>query len=157
VEKKNYAPNEKVTLNFYLFPSLLQYEGYLTGFFETKNMIREHLFQILDFKKENLELHDIKTDKIKILNPISEIDCIKEQIVYYNQNYDTSFNDEIEIKPIQIRKIIDQNRYQIQNYRFQFSGEVGTFQVVNWNNILLEIGVGKTNFVGGGVGIENQD
>jgi hypothetical protein len=157
VQKRVYDSNEKIQIVFYIFKGLQKYEGYLTGFFETKNMIKDNLYQILDFKKEILELPDLISDKIKIVNPISGIECIKEQISYYNQYYDANFHENIDIKPIQTLKMIDQNRYQIQNYRFQFSGEVGIYEVHYWNSILLEVGVGKTNFLGGGVGIENPD
>ncbi|MGI6711076.1 MAG: hypothetical protein ACOX4W_06540 [Bacilli bacterium] len=155
VEKKEISQGEIITINIFLFKELVKYEDYIISFFES-NYFFEYFYQLLEHKKEVIS-KDNYSGKIRIITPIVECENIIKQLEYYNKNYNCDFSLDISLKCLNEKKIYDEFRYRFNDKLFNLSGLIGEFEVKNINRVFFEIGLGKTNFIGGGRAIESKN
>lgn len=150
IEKKKLSNNEVLELNFYLFKNLLKYEGFIRGFFETENYLFNTFYQILNYKKDVLNLMETYDGNIIAITPIYDLNNIKNQINYYNEKYKTSINNNLQVEAINLKEVIDENIYYVNKKTIKVKGVIGKFKVINLDKVFFLIGLGKLNYFGGG-------
>lgn len=154
--KDIFRDNEEYLFTIYIIGNNHVYRSYVDIFFEEylNHKLAGYYFNI---KSKNIEF--IKNKKINInylkLNSIIEstnfTDCYNNQINYYNSVYSTNYsllNDKLQ--PINIKNI-NLNRYKLNTRSIIPRGYL---YLILENCILdsniLEIGIGKYNYLGGG-------
>ncbi|HOI47452.1 MAG TPA: hypothetical protein PLR26_06990 [Bacilli bacterium] len=157
IEKQNYINTQILNIDIYFFHSLLPYEDYIKAFFEPNNLLFEQYYQIISFKKMILKEGSAFSGTIKVETPLQRVEDLAIQIEYYNHTYQTTFIIPTEVQWINKNHIVDERYHTMNRVRFQLGGNIGTMKVNNLDKALFYIGIGKTNFIGGGTISEIKD
>lgn len=156
VEKKQVNKNEVIKLNFYLIGVATEYAGFITNYFDLTSTIFGNYFQ--NFLVERIYLDESKTidGNIKLSNPLQNVLEINEMVEYYNNKYMTKYHHpKVEIVGDNNIIINDYTKYNINHHFFKYSGIKYLLNVNNFSRTLLDTGVGKLSFMGGGLANEN--
>ncbi len=160
-EKRQYKDRDVLEVDFYLIGKWQScsdlFESYIADtqkYGLTKN---RYPFIIKEFKKEVLNEVKQTLSEIKFLTPYVNGD-LNKQIIYYNDKYDTNFYPTNLIILNEDAKMYYERKYiWIANERIRYSGKIGSLYVekVSIDKRILNVGLGKLNFLGGGKVSEN--
>lgn len=157
-DKRNYSCNEQKKFVFYFVGEMGKYTEYITIFFEQMNqMILNNLFYLKEINTESLDSAFLKCNGLRIKTPIVSKDFIQEynqQITYYNQFYKTDFSLIDGEAKIEFEQKIELTPFKAKTKNVSINGYVGNIrfkQPILLDKRLLEIGIGKFNFIGGGL------
>ncbi len=148
IEKTVFDLEESLILNFFLIGNE-NYKGYVLGFFEQLNSlmgfsIKCDLIEVALLKKENKGM--VKT---RIVTPFVIVD-LTEQAEYYLRTYEVALPIKSNFKIVQSRSVFDKRRFVIDRKTITTSGIIGELMFDAIDSRYFTIGIGKSNFIGGG-------
>jgi len=82
---------------------------------------------------------------------------LSEQADYYRTAYETNLPIGQHSALEQARAVYDKRRYTIDHKTIACSGVIGTIAFDSIDSRYLDLGIGKSNFIGGGQLIEIED
>jgi hypothetical protein len=150
LEKTIYHKNEILDLTFYIIGNLSIFSSFIDEYFESTDFIFGIYYQKTRLKMEVMDEKQVYDGLIRMVTPFLKESNIPEMVNFYNQAYLCQFDTNI--------KIMGENTFSTNDYRFYFinnhkifqKGLLGEFRVKNFPMVLTEIGIGKSNVIGGG-------
>jgi adenine-specific DNA glycosylase len=148
VEQVQYEAQERIIFDVFLIGHK-PFRGYVEGFFDQLKMIEKHPVYVQLIRIDDLDKQVICNRDFHIITPLSNIH-FQDQLDYYHEQYETSFEltgfNEIKDK----RVVRDQTYYRIDRETFRLFGVIGKVHIDRIDHALQLIGIGQTNFIGGG-------
>ena len=158
-EKRIFQPGEKWRIDLILLSKVTVYQDYIRAFFEEENMLGEVFYQITDFKRAPLVISGLYSGTLKVETPVMGEEEIANQVLYYAERYGCDVHGTPQLTFEREKILFDENPYWLNGRRITVSGKVGLLRCINLDRMFLKIGIGKTNYIGGGRchAIETQD
>lgn len=162
--KQRFTPNDELQLKFYWIGKSAEYIQFADVFFQTLNQqLWKHPFYIHSRSQKKLNNEPMIFNHIKVKSVIETADLknsMQEMLAYYNQQYETNFKGKLaEFKKIRSKPIYE-GSFALRTRKITMKGIIGEFESQESNALpasILEIGIGKWNFLGGGkIAIKNQ-
>lgn len=154
LEKTKFKRNEVLDVSLYLIGNSSIYVDFIDSYFSNCDSLNGIYFQKTrkgEVKYDEKERYD---GRVNVVNPFSKEDKICEMLTYYNSQYDTDFVTDVDIKEVNVINSNDRRKYLINGKMFKLSGFIGLFHVKNCPEVLLEMGIGSNNIIGGGKSIK---
>ena len=130
VNKKTFSKNDVFQLKFYLIGVANNYYEFITSYFDSTEYIASFFFQKILIENKIINNTDIYKGTILYNNIIVNQNDIISSINYYNNKYKCHFSIPI----------------------FSNEEELININVENYPKVLIDYGVGKYAFIGGGKG-----
>jgi hypothetical protein len=147
-EPMKYSSRSKFQIELFLLGNAA-FRGYIESFFEHLKEINKQYVMVQNVGKEILESQRLEDRKYRIMTPFKETD-ISTQLAYYLDRYKCRF-EPTTINHIQKkRKVYDKTSYRLDNRHIRINGVLGDVVFESIDALLVEIGIGQTNFIGGG-------
>ena len=155
-DSKIYQENQELNLSFYLIGDCHQFSGYIDLFFQ--QYLNQNIggipFYIKSFENKYFDEEEdsLSIRSCVIKTPIEREDLMgsyNQMIEYYDHNYHCLYSKikaETKVSNFKFSQIEDLHSKRMSGY----IGSVFLSKIVDNPNILLEIGIGKFNYLGGG-------
>lgn len=159
-DKSIYRENEELKLSFYFIGDLEKYRGYVDIFFTQylNQSIVGIPFCLKSMKSEFVSQGAYNTKCLRVVSPIEctdFVDSYNAMVSFYNFEYGTNYKLLCISSSNSLKQIVMIERL----FKGKSKGYIGnvTFdQIVSIDKDLIELGVGKYNYLGGGL-IEIKD
>ncbi len=154
--KTLYRDNEELVIHFYLLGNCENYGAYIELFFQEylNHRFVGFDFQLKLFERETIDCHMINTESFHLTSLVEEgniKDVYNTMMHYYNMHYDTNFeaihNDYLEKGLTSSYKPISLGTKRIVPKGVLYK-EITLHEP--WNDLILYVGLGKFNYIGGG-------
>lgn len=158
-DKRHFKQGEQKEFTFYFIGNNEMYLDYVELFFDQLNQL---LFQNM-FYLNSIQIKELENRKVKIngycSTPIEIEDfnaSYNKMVLFYNAVYETSFDLMIGNNLLQNIRKISWDPIKLKTRKIYVKGYVGKISLENVDERLLNIGIGKYNYLGGGyIEIEN--
>lgn len=155
--KRRFTKDEELELKFYWIGKSVDYAQFMDVFFQTLNQkLWENPFYIYNRSQKKVKDDPIVFDRIQIKSVIETEDVkssVQEMLAYYNDRYGTDFKEKLmEFKKIHSKPVYE-GRFSLRTRTITMKGVIGAFESQELSELpasILEIGIGKWNFLGGG-------
>ena len=154
-EKKRYKENEQKEFVFYFVGNNKIYKDYVSLFFE---QLRQNLFGNFFYLNQvssmQLEKERITLKRTLISTPVENKDfnySYNQMALYYNKKYNTEFLSLVSDVEVHNVRRVQWNPIRLKTRTIKVNGYVYKVEIdEEIDKQLLEIGIGKYNFIGGG-------
>lgn len=158
--KTIFRQGENLELLFYFIGDNIRYRQYVNIFFSqylNENICKQY-FHLNTIELDNQENEDIYLDSLTFKTLIEDdnfIDAYNNMLTYYNDNYHTQFEklEKIDYKCFK-HKAISLNTVHLKTKNIFLKGKIYTVKFskpIKIPGCIKEIGIGKYNFLGGGI------
>ncbi len=148
IEKQNFRAGDSLVIEFYALAATSLF-GYIEGFFNHMTTLVNTVVRVKLIKKDVLSSENLYDQVFQIMTPLVNFMPI-EQMNYYDQAYGCRLDiGDYEIVG-RMRTVQDRRIYHLDSNKVVMSGDIGSIRVTWINRIWIEIGLGYTNFLGGG-------
>lgn len=148
VEQIHYSNTERLSFDLFLIGNV-KFRGYIESFFSELRSIDRQPVLIDEISIKAVENELVYDKAFRVSTPLSGFG-FQEQIDYYHSRYGVMFALSMSNKIIQERQVYDKTRYRLDTRTFSLSGVLGRVHIHMIDRSLLLIGLGSTNFIGGG-------
>lgn len=152
-DKKHYKKGEQKEFHFYFVGNNVAYVDYVELFFEQLHQSLFHNpFYFNSVNATDLDNKQLEKIKCRCMTPIekeSVSDSYNQMVSFYNASYQTDFKSIDECNLTNVRNIL-WDPINLKTRRIEVKGYIGNIYLNHVNSSLLEIGIGKYNFIGGG-------
>jgi hypothetical protein len=150
LEKTKYKRNDVLDISFFLIGDASLYIEFIDGFFKSCNNLFGVYFQKTRKGEIKYDEKNLYEGKLTVITPFNINENINEMLEYYNIQYKADFSPNLEINELETIRSNDRRVYLINGKRFKLSGHIGSFHVRNYPLVLLDMGIGRNNVLGGG-------
>lgn len=150
LEKQSFGIKDSIEISFYLVGMTSIYEDFIHEYFRTHDFLKKQYFQKALIESNSLDESVNYDGNVRFITPFNEKNNINDQLTYFNCNYKTKFCNFCNIEKQEVKFVKDETNYYFNKQKFQLKGYVGKCSVKNYSKILMEIGIGKENIIGGG-------
>lgn len=148
--KTDFKRNDVFDVSFYAIGNCAKYFEFIKEYMSTHDYINNVLFQKVVIKEEVINSNEVYNGKIIYKSIVKDLDDINKCINYYNNFYKTNYlipEFTLIDKPLEFN---DYREYIFNGRRIKVSGIIYNANVCNYQQELLDIGVGSYAFLGGG-------
>lgn len=155
VEKRFYHDQSSFDIDLFLIGNQA-FKGYIESFFENLQKLEDAIIVTVKKSHQVLESKSLFDRSFRIMTPYKETDLTK-QMAYYDKHYATLLTYQGMSAMTDKRTVKDVTRYRLDVQTIKLYGTIGQITFQRIDDIIATIGIGQTNFLGGGQLIEIKD
>jgi len=148
VEQTKYSFRSSFRVELFLLGNKA-FKGYIESFFEDLTNIDRNPVTARQNRAATLEPNLLKEKTCRLMTPFKDTD-LKGQLHYYMEKYSCHFELSNPSIVKNMRRVYDQARYRLDDTVIRINGVLGDIFFDSLDARLLEIGIGQTNYLGGG-------
>ncbi len=149
--KRSYGPKETFQVTFNLIGVAMNYSEFITTFMDSDEYLAGNFYQKVLVENTIIDEEKCYSGIIKYQNVVTDTLDIISSIKYFNETYKTSFKLPTFKNVGSSLDFKDKTQYIINNKKIKISGKIFQAEVIDYPIILIDIGVGKYAYIGGGI------